>query len=138
LKLTPHISINFPLLPEASSLPEIGIRSVKGSSVNINIQREEIVPGLKKCAYSFNYNVQFSYANTGTGNKRSMLFYALQDNNDYKNNSLALRNAGVNILSSTTLSKASFELPSLATGVYFVRVKNKVSGEATNLRYVKI
>lgn len=57
---------------------------------------------------------------------------------DYKNNSLTLRNAGGNILYSTTLSKASVELPSLATGVYFVRVINKVSGEATNLRFVKI
>jgi len=57
---------------------------------------------------------------------------------DYKNNNLTLRNAGGNILFSTTLSKASVELPSLATGVYFVRVINKVSGEATNLRFVKI
>jgi hypothetical protein len=57
---------------------------------------------------------------------------------DYKNNSLTLRNAGGSILFSTTLSKASVELPSLATGVYFVRVMNKVSGEATNLRFVKI
>jgi hypothetical protein len=57
---------------------------------------------------------------------------------DYKNNNLTLRNAGGNLLFSTTLSKASVELPSLATGVYFVRVINKVSGEATNLRFVKI
>lgn len=55
-----------------------------------------------------------------------------------KNNNPALLNAVGNILSSTTLSKASVELPSLATGVYFVRVKNKVPGEATNLRFVNI
>ena len=57
---------------------------------------------------------------------------------DYQNHDLTLLNAGGNILFSTTLSKASVELPSLATGVYFVRVKNKVTGEATNLRYIKI
>ena len=57
---------------------------------------------------------------------------------DYKNNNLSLLNAGENILSSSTLSKASVELSSLATGVYFVRVKNKVPGEATNLRFVNI
>lgn len=57
---------------------------------------------------------------------------------DYKTYELQLLNAGGHILFSSVLSKASVELPSLATGVYFVRVKNKVSGEATNLRYIKI
>jgi hypothetical protein len=57
---------------------------------------------------------------------------------DYKNYDLQVLNAGGHILFSSVLSKASVELPSLATGIYFVRVKNKATGEATNLRYVKI
>lgn len=57
---------------------------------------------------------------------------------DYKNYELQVINTGGHILFSSVLSKASVELPSLATGIYFVRVKNKVSGEATNLHYVKI
>jgi hypothetical protein len=73
------------------------------------------------------------YPVPGTGNTLNIAGIT-----DYKNNNLTLLNAGGNILFSTTLSKASVELSSLATGVYFVRVKNKVSGEATNLRYVKI
>lgn len=57
---------------------------------------------------------------------------------DYKNHEIQLLNTSGHILFSSVLSKASVELPSLATGIYFVRVKNKVSGEATNLHYVKI
>lgn len=57
---------------------------------------------------------------------------------DSKNHELQLLNAGGHILFSALLTKASVELPSLVTGVYFVRVKNKVSGGATNLPYVKI
>jgi hypothetical protein len=58
--------------------------------------------------------------------------------NDYKNFDLQVLNAGGHILFSSVLSKSSIELPSLVAGIYFVRVKNKVTGEATNLRYVKI
>lgn len=57
---------------------------------------------------------------------------------DYKNQELTLLNAGGNMLFATTLSASSVELPSLTAGVYFIRIKDKLSGEATNLRYVKI
>lgn len=57
---------------------------------------------------------------------------------DYKNQELTLLNAGGNMLFATTLSTSSVELPSLTAGVYFIRIKDKLSGEATNLRYVKI
>lgn len=57
---------------------------------------------------------------------------------DYKNQELILLNAGGNMLFATTLSTSSVELPSLAAGVYFIRIKDKLSGEATNLRYIKI
>lgn len=57
---------------------------------------------------------------------------------DYKNHDLVLLNASGNILFATQISRSSVELPLLATGVYFIQVKSKVSGEVTNLRYVKI
>jgi hypothetical protein len=57
---------------------------------------------------------------------------------DYKNHELSLLNAGGNILFATTLSTSSVELPSLTTGVYFIHLKDKLSGEATNLRYIKM
>ncbi|MGZ5219345.1 MAG: T9SS type A sorting domain-containing protein, partial [Chitinophagaceae bacterium] len=57
---------------------------------------------------------------------------------DYKNHELSLINAGGNKLFATTLSTSSVELPSLATGVYFIQIKDKISGEATNLRYIKM
>jgi hypothetical protein len=124
MKLTAHISINFPLLPVTSSLAGIVIPSPKGHSININIKTGENPMTGKGILV---------YAVPATGNTINITSIT-----DYKNNRLALQNAGGNILSSTTLSKASVELPSLATVTYFVRVKNKVSGEATILRYVKI
>lgn len=57
---------------------------------------------------------------------------------DYKNHELALLNAAGNMIFATTLSTSSVELPSLTTGVYFIRLKDKLSGEATNLRYIKM
>lgn len=121
MKLTDHMPANFPLLSVASLLPGIGI-SVKGYCVTINSKSSENVITRKGISV---------YPVPGTGN--TINFAGIID---YKNN-LALRNAGGNILFSTIVSKASVELPSLATGVYFVRVKNKVSGEATNLRSSK-
>jgi hypothetical protein len=57
---------------------------------------------------------------------------------EYSKNELTLLNAAGNIIFATTLSTSSVELPSLATGVYFIRIKDKLSGELTNFRYVKI
>lgn len=57
---------------------------------------------------------------------------------EYNKNELTLLNAAGNIIFATTLSTSSVELPSLATGVYFIRIKDKLSGELTNFRYVKI
>lgn len=57
---------------------------------------------------------------------------------DYQKNELTLLNAAGNIIFATTLSASSVELPSLATGVYFIRIKDKLSGELANFRYVKI
>ncbi len=57
---------------------------------------------------------------------------------DYKNNIVTLLNAAGNQVYSANLTKASIELPSVPTGVYFIRVTNKMNGETTNLRYVKI
>jgi hypothetical protein len=84
---------------------------------------------------------------TSTANRKKLSIYPVPNTgntitiagiSDYKNHELQLLNAGGHILFSSVLSKASVELPSLATGIYFVRVKNKVSGEATILHYVKI
>lgn len=57
---------------------------------------------------------------------------------DYKNHELSLINAGGNKFFATTLSTSSVELPSLATGVYFIQIKDKLSGKTTNLRYIKM
>ncbi len=57
---------------------------------------------------------------------------------DYKNHELSLINAAGNRFFATTLSTSSVELPSLATGVYFIQIKDKLSGETTNLRYIKM
>lgn len=57
---------------------------------------------------------------------------------DFKNNEMTVLNAAGNAVYSTTLSKASVSLPSLQPGMYVVRLKNKVSGETHNLRYIKI
>jgi hypothetical protein len=57
---------------------------------------------------------------------------------DYKNHELSLINAAGNRFFAITLSTSSVELPSLATGVYFIQIKDKLSGETTNLRYIKM
>lgn len=57
---------------------------------------------------------------------------------DYRNHDIALLNAAGNIIYTTTLTKAAIDLPALQPGVYFIRLKDKVSGETQNLRYIKI
>jgi hypothetical protein len=57
---------------------------------------------------------------------------------DYKNHELAVINASGAMLFSTSMSKASVDLPALQPGLYIIRLTNKLSGEAQNLRYVKI
>ncbi|MFC0771461.1 T9SS type A sorting domain-containing protein [Terrimonas alba] len=57
---------------------------------------------------------------------------------DFKNYELALLNTAGNLLYTTVISKTSVELPSLQKGIYFIRITNKLTAEATNLRYVKI
>lgn len=57
---------------------------------------------------------------------------------DYKNHELAVINASGAVLFNTTMSKASVELPALQPGMYIILLKDKLSGEAQSLRYVKI
>lgn len=57
---------------------------------------------------------------------------------DYRAHELYVVNAAGSTIYSTGLSNATVELPSLAKGIYFLRIKDKQSGEATTLRYVKI
>lgn len=57
---------------------------------------------------------------------------------DYSKTELTLVNAGGNIIFATTVSASSVELPQLVTGIYFIRIRNKQSGEVSNFRYVKI
>jgi hypothetical protein len=57
---------------------------------------------------------------------------------DYSKTELTLLNAGGNIIFATTLSTTSVELPQLVTGIYFIRIRDKQSGEVSNFRYVKI
>ena len=112
LKLTVPVSFvsstTLPHLLGNTSLHEIGIQSTAGYTLSTTIRGEEFTT-TKKCQCGSNYDINY----------------------------LALLNAGGNILFSTTLSKASVELPFLATGL-LCPGKNKVPGEATNLRFVKV
>jgi hypothetical protein len=134
MKLTAHTSVNFPLLPVGKSFSQINTWFSKVYRIGINTKPCEIA---KNCTWEYNYNMKSGCKVTITGNKqtnpegyisystikivknvtaeKSLFIYPLSGT-DYKNNNLALLNAGRNILFSTTLSKASVELPSLATG----------------------
>jgi hypothetical protein len=57
---------------------------------------------------------------------------------NYSNYDFTLLNANGNIVYNTKLSQSSVNLPQLQSGVYVIRLKDKVSGEAQNMRYVKI
>ncbi len=57
---------------------------------------------------------------------------------DYNKSELTLLNTAGNIIFATTLSTSSVELPQLVNGIYFIRIKDKQSGEVSNFRYVKI
>jgi len=97
------------LLFGSTSFSRVVTHSTKGYIASVSIQPEEIVITSK------NYQLGCNYAISDP----------------------ALLNAGENILFSTILSKASVELPSLATGL-LCPGKNKVPGEATNLPFVKV
>lgn len=82
-----------------------------------------------------------------TGNRKGLSLYPIPNTGntiniagikDYNKNELTLLNAAGNIIFATTLSTSSVELPSLVTGIYFIRIKDKLSGDITNFRYVKI
>ena len=56
---------------------------------------------------------------------------------DYKNYNLTVISATGASLFQSTLSSSSVTLPLLQTGFYFVRITDKISGEVTNIRYIK-
>ena len=58
--------------------------------------------------------------------------------NEYRNQELSVINAAGAMVHTTGLTNATVELPAMSKGVYFLRIKNKSTGEATTLRYVKI
>ena len=55
-----------------------------------------------------------------------------------KNELIVVRDAAGVAVYSTTLSSTTVQLPNLSAGLYVISVKNKVTGEVSNLRYVKI
>lgn len=57
---------------------------------------------------------------------------------DYRNNEMTVVNTSGAVLYTAILSKSSVELPVLNPGVYIIRLKNKLNGEAQSLRYVKL
>ncbi len=57
---------------------------------------------------------------------------------DATNQNLQLVNAAGNVVYSTALKNAKVTLPSIAVGVYYIRIQHKVTGETNSLRYVKI
>ena len=57
---------------------------------------------------------------------------------NYNENELSLLSTSGAVLHRVNLSKSSVELPALKTGVYIILIKNKITGESTSLRYVKI
>ena len=136
----------------------VAIRKIKGAGNSESLQSYEINDDAAVTGTGY-YRIRqtdidgkFSFSQIKTvkisDNKKSMYLFPVPNTGntlnisgipaDYKNYDFALLNASGHILFSTTLTKASVELPSLGAGIYFIRVKNKVSGEATNLRYVKI
>jgi len=151
MKLTvPIIPYVFSNLFDAGSISRIGIHS--GYDVNLNIQPEQTVTTPQKCTYGYNYNVNFNYTFTSAGiktekntviPKNSFLFPLLRYDNTinaagFTNYKYRLPNICGRKFFRTQLSKTSAKLPSLTTGICFVRVKIKVTGEATYLQCVKI
>lgn len=57
---------------------------------------------------------------------------------NYSNYDFTLLNANGNVVYNAKLSQSSVSLPQLQSGIYVIRLKDKVSGEAQNMRYVKI
>ena len=57
---------------------------------------------------------------------------------DYSNHDFSLINTSGKIVFTTTLSKSSVDLPSVETGIYIVRLTDKITGESQSIRYVKI
>ena len=55
-----------------------------------------------------------------------------------KNTMITVRDAAGVAVYAATLSSNSVSLPNLSAGMYVISVNNKVTGEVTNLRYVKI
>jgi len=97
----------------------------------------------------FDGNTSYSEVRTirNTGNTKSLSLFPVPNAGntinikgvkEYNKNELTLLTAAGNIIFATTLSTSSVELPSLTTGIYFIRIKDKLSGELTNFRYVKI
>jgi hypothetical protein len=94
-----------------------------------------------KASYSSTQSVKFTPASKSIAvfpvpNAGNMI--TLTGITDYKNQDFTVLNAGGSIVYTTTLSKASVELPVLQPGLYFIRLKDKMSGNTANLRYVKI
>ncbi|RYY60247.1 MAG: T9SS type A sorting domain-containing protein [Chitinophagaceae bacterium] len=56
---------------------------------------------------------------------------------EYSNQQLAVISSNGNVVYNTTMSSSSVELPKLSTGFYFIRITDKISGEVTNIRYIK-
>lgn len=56
---------------------------------------------------------------------------------DFRNYDLAVVGSTGAALYQTNLTTSSVTLPSLAKGFYFIRLTDKMSGETTNIRYVK-
>lgn len=57
---------------------------------------------------------------------------------NYSNYDFTLLNANGNVVYTSKLSQSSVSLPQLQAGVYIIRLKDKATGEAQSLRYVKI
>lgn len=57
---------------------------------------------------------------------------------NFAGHDLVVFNAGGNKVYATALSHASVKLPVLTPGLYFIQVKNKATGEISNIRYLKI
>jgi hypothetical protein len=133
------------------------IKRIKGAG-NSNELRSYVVYDENIAAGTFNYRIKqtdfdgkASYSEVRTirnlnNNKNVSLFPIPNTGNtinvtgikDYSKNELTLLNAGGNIIFAITLSTSSVELPQLVTGIYFIHIKDKQSGEVSNFRYVKI
>lgn len=57
---------------------------------------------------------------------------------NYSNYQLTVLNQSGSRICTTSLSTSKVDLPALSAGLYFIRVSNSSTGEAQNLRYVKL